>query len=150
MNSDGLARAARTATRSPSGMKVSSVAGHDHAVFAGLLDLVAQHQREFEDDVFSISPLAALVPLSMPPWPGSITISGRGSPFGLGVALGGCRLRSRRPVLERDGAHERLAVGGREFEHQPRRLIVGGVDHEGLVDPRRTGQIDARCASRPA
>jgi hypothetical protein len=31
---------------------------------------------------FSISPVAALVPLSMPPCPGSITTSGRGSPFG--------------------------------------------------------------------
>ena len=37
-------------TRSPSGTKRVVGAGHEHAVFAGLLDLVAQHQRELEDD----------------------------------------------------------------------------------------------------
>ena len=42
---------------------------------------------------FSSSPLAARVPLSMPPWPGSSTISGRGSAFSSGVAAtGGGRL----------------------------------------------------------
>ena len=70
----------------------------------------------------------------------------------IAVALvSAARLRLARlgaPALERDGAHERLAVDGREVEHEARGLIVGGIEHERLVDPRRTRQIDddARAA----
>ena len=39
-------------------------------------------------------------------------------------------------------------LGGREIEQETRGLVVGGLDHHGLLDPRRAGEIDdhARAA----
>ena len=123
-------------------------AGHGDAVFAGAFDLVAQHQREFEDDGLLHLPArgpGAVVDAAM----AGIDHHQR-SRIAAGLALRG-RLRRtdlRRAVLERDGAHERLAVGRGELEHEAGRLIVGGIDHEGLVDARGARQIDddARAA----
>ena len=70
--------------------------------------------------------------------------------------VGGLRLRLmcrlarhvRRPVVERDGAHESLAIDLGEFEHQARRLAVVGIEHKGLLDAGRPRQVDddARAA----
>ena len=50
--------------------------------------------------------------------------------------------------VERDRAHETVAVGRGQIEHQAGRLIAGGVEHEGLVDPHRPLGVehDARAA----
>ena len=46
----------------------------------------------------------------------------------------GCRARALHRKLSRSVAAE--------FEHQPRRLAVGGVEHIGFGDPRRPGQVE--------
>jgi len=80
--------------------------------------------------VFSISPL--------PPWSVVDAAMARiehndRTRIGLGAGLdSGGRLPL--PILERDGAHEGFPVDGAEIEHQARRLLVGGIEHEGLVD----------------
>ena len=67
----------------------------------------------------------------------------------------GCGLRMRlrlaglrQPVVDGEVAHEGLAVERREVEHEAGGLIVGGIDHHGLLHPRRAGKIDdhARAA----
>ena len=71
---------------------------------------------------------------------------------GIAVHLGlGRRLRLAplgRTALERNAAHERLAVGCGEVKHEARGLIIGGTEHEGHVDLRRAREIDdhARAA----
>ena len=107
--------------------------GHDHAVFAGLFDLVAQHQAEFEDDgLLHLARSPPCVPLSMPPCPGSITRSGRGS---LALRLPGCgsyRAVSGARFSSAISAHERLAIHRGEIEHEPRRLIVAASSTKAL------------------
>ena len=146
MNSDGLAPAGELDAIAQRHEGVVG-AGHEHAVFAGLFDLVAQHLRELEDDGLLHLPARR---------PGAVVdaaVAGIDHHERARIAVrlgvrGRLRLALRRPALERDGAHERLAVAGREVDHEARGLIVGGVDHERLVDPRRTRQIDddARAA----
>ena len=134
-------------TRSPSATKVSSVrvmSTRYLPVFSILSRSICENSRTM---VFSISPLAALVPLSMPAVAGIDHHERARIAVRLGVR-GRLRLALQRSALDRDGAQERLTVAGREVDHEPRGLIVGGVDHERLVDPRRTREIDddARAA----
>ncbi len=135
----------------PVGERDEGVVGarHDHAVFAGLLDARrAGAGRNRGRCPFPCSPFGPLVPVSMPPWPGSSTTSGRGSPpFVCGrPALGAAA--TGEPAVERDLAQKALAIGRDELEHEPRRRIDRRVDDEGLVDAHRLGQIehDARAA----
>ena len=85
----------------------------------------------------------------MPPWPGSSTISGRGSLSDFGttslwvmaaLCTGGLASEIVRRKLARSVA--------RQIEHQPRRLPAIGRQHEGLVDLHRAFGIehDARAA----
>ena len=66
----------------------------------------------------------------------------------IGGEFAGRLQRGRRPAVEREGAHEGVAVDRDQVEHQSGRLALGGVEHEGLVDPHRLGQVehDARAA----
>ena len=94
---------------------------------------------------FSASPLGALVPVSMPPCPGSSTTRGRGSgnrpPIGL--RRGGGRILGAGDLLVLgDLAQKTVAVGRGEVEHQPRRRAVGGIHDEGLVDADRLGDVE--------
>src|ERR1700745_2817343 len=141
-------RARANWTRSPSATNVSSV----RVISTRYLPVFSILSRSSEENsstmVFSISPLAALVPLSMPPWPGSITTSGRESPFTL-VSGGVCGfVPSGARGSRRNAAHERLTVGCGEVKHEARGLIIGGTAHEGHVDLRRAREIDdhARAA----
>ena len=61
-------------------------AGHDHAIFAAFLDAIAQRIAKSSTRVLFHSRRAAWVPLSMPPWPGSITTSGRDPAAAAGFA----------------------------------------------------------------
>ena len=96
----------------------------------------------------------------MPPWPGSITTSGRGSGGSTGLAAAAAsgiataalasdngRLQLR-PALGRQRLDESGAIDLFEFEHQPRRLAVGRLQHIGIGDFRRPRQIehDSRAA----
>src|SRR5499427_149986 len=133
-------RARANWTRSPSATKVSSLRVMSTR-YLPVFSILSRSSRENSSTmVFSISPLAALVPLSMPPRPGIAVDLGLGRRLRL-AALG-------RTALERDRAHERLAVGRREVKHQASGLIIGGAEHEGHVDLRRARKIDdhARAA----
>ncbi len=92
------------------------------------------------------------VPLSTPPWPGSITTTGRESGgaagFGGDCGLwrdGGHRFRDRGLQLG-PAVRQRLQEGRPidlfQLDHQPRRLIVGGIEHGGVGDPCRPGQVE--------
>jgi len=135
------------ATRSASATNESSVR-HGDPVLAGLFQLVAQHQREFQHDGLFHLPA---------PRPGAVVDSAvagidhhHGSRitacFGIDCGSGPARLG--RAVLERNRAQERVALGRGKFEHEPVRLPVGCVDGERLFQPRRPGEIDhdARAA----
>src|SRR5882762_6401943 len=63
---------------------------------------------------FSASP-PACVPLSMPPWPG--------------------------PALDRKRLNETGAIHLLQLKHEPRRLTVGRLEHIGISDPGRAGQV---------
>ena len=77
-------------------------------------------------------------------------MSGRGSlDWALRLACGRRRCAGGF-FVKRDLAHEAVAIGGDEVEHQPRRRAVRRIDDEGLVDPHRLGQVEAPSASRPA
>ena len=88
------------------------------------------------------------VPLSMPPWPGSSTISGRGSLlcFGHGARAAAGAVGA---VLQRDVAQEARPVDGGKIEHQPRRLAGGGGKHKGFFTSTGLGGVehDARAAA---
>jgi hypothetical protein len=59
------------------------------------------------------------------------------------------RLAALRPSsFEREAAHETLAVGRGDVEHETGRLVMDRIEHEGHVHLRRTGEIDdhARAA----
>ena len=71
--------------------------GHDDAIFARFLDAVAQRQAKSQHQVlFHASSPPAWVPLSMPPWPGSITTTGRVSGGAAGLAAAGASPAQRR------------------------------------------------------
>ena len=135
-------------TRSASGTKVSSVRVISTRYFPDFSMRSRRRWAKSRTMSFSCSPPGALVPVSMPPWPGSSTTSGRGSPpFVCGrPALGASGRVSRlssailRKKLSRSVAHE--------LEHQPRRRTVRCVHDERLVDAHRLGEIedDARAA----
>ena len=77
----GLRASARWLTRSASGTKVSSVRVISTR-YLPVFSIWSRSSSEKSSTIdFSSSPLAARVPLSMPPWPGSMTTSGRGSAF---------------------------------------------------------------------
>ena len=132
------------------GERHESVVGarHHHAVFAGLFQLVAQHQGEIEHQRL-------------------FHHIGAGAGAGIDAAMariehhdrarigrvarrriGLLRRLARQTVVDGGGAQEGRAVDGREIEHQPCRLAVDGVENEGLFDPHRTGRVehDARAA----
>ena len=81
------------ATRSASGTKVSSLRVMSTR-YLPVFSMCSRNSSENSSTIdFSSSPVEARVPLSIPPWPGSMTISGRGSAFSSGVAAtGGVRL----------------------------------------------------------
>ena len=56
--------------------------------------------------------------------------------------------RARLTVLEREVAHEGGAIDRHQVDHEPRRLVVDRLEHEGAVDAHRPGRIDhdARAA----
>ena len=150
MNSDGLALPRQL---HPLAQRHEGVVGarHHHAVFPGFLELVAQQQREFEHqrlfgDVAAGRPGAvvdaAVAGIDHDDRP-RIALGRR-----IGRELAGRLQRGRRPAVERERAHEGVAVDRDQVEHQSGRLAFGGVEHEGLVDPHRLGQVehDARAA----
>src|SRR3984957_10783470 len=146
-------------TRSASGMKVSSVRVKTTR-YLPLFSIRSRSASANPSTRFFSHSVPDWVPLSMPPWPGSITTTGRGSAGAAGFSgmtgacgtagvFGGPRLRSaaggsdagvgslrqRRSQFGAAFGRERLneggAVGLLQFEHQTRRLTVGGVEHIG-------------------
>ena len=124
---------------------------HDHAIFSGFFELIAQQQREIEHqrlfrDVAARRPGAvidaAVTGIDHDDRP-RIALGRR-----IGVEFAGRLQSRRRPAVERERAHEGVAVDGDQIEHQPGRLAFGGVEHEGLVDPHRLREVehDARAA----
>ena len=58
-----------------------------------------------------------------------------------GLCVGDCRTQFG-PRLRRQRLHEGGAVDFGQFQHQPRRLAVGGFQHVGTGDLRRSRQIE--------
>ena len=139
-------------TRSASGTKVSSVRVITTRYLPGFLELVAQRDREIEHDVlFLISPPPALVPVSMPPWPGSITISGRGSPEGLAAGSGTLLFVAARMAV-RSSASLRMKVS-RSVADRSSTSRAGWPSLASSTTPSRSAPVwsrRSRCASRPA
>src|SRR5882757_97973 len=119
-------------TRSASGMKVSSV----RVMTTRYLPDFSIRSRNANPNpstrLFSLS-LPAWVPLSMPPWPGSITTTGRESAAVAGVGVGNCRPQFG-PAFRRKGLNEGGAIDLFQLEHQPWRLAVGRLEHIGVCD----------------
>ncbi len=143
-------------TRSPSGMKVSSVAGHDDAILARFLDPIAQRQAKSQHQILfhdvAAAGLGAVVDAAM------AGIDHDHRPL---IRRPGCRLRRGWRIRRRSGGvglgdrgpqfgavfgRQRLDKGGAvdllEFEHQPRRLAVGRLQHIGFGDLGRSGQVE--------
>ncbi len=126
-------------TRSASGTKVSSVRVITTR-YLPVFSICSRSSSENSSTIdFSSSPLAARVPLSMPPWPGieddqrpRVRLFVRRAGPGCAAVAG-----VRRAVLERDGAHEGLAIDGGQVEHQPGRLVVVRFEHERPLDSGR-------------
>ena len=118
-----------------------------------LLDAVAQRQRQIQHQFLFVGAagLGAIVDAAMP-----------GIDHHHGSRIRGCGGLGCGARLDRDGRHrgvrdrglqlgpafgaKRLNEGGAidlfQFEHQPRRLAVGGLQHVGICDFGRTGQIE--------
>src|SRR5205085_2395208 len=62
--------------------------------------------------------------------------------FGRAVVIDLGGLGPPRPALEREVAHEGLAVDRDEIEHQAGGLTIDGFQREGLVHPDRTRGVD--------
>ena len=52
--------------------------------------------------------------------------------LGFQRAPAGCH-SLRRPCIDRDGTHERLAVNSDEIKHEPSGVVVTGLDHDRLA-----------------
>ena len=126
--------------------------GHDDAVFAALLDAIAQRQPKSQHQVlFAFGPdLGAVVDAAMAGIDHDhgaqirrrcgLGHSGRGGGSDVrGIRDGGPQFGPafRPKRLNKDGAVDLL-----QFKHQPRRLAVGGVEHVGVCDLGRAGQIE--------
>src|SRR5229473_3234666 len=126
-------RARASPTRSSSATNVSSVrvmATRYLPVFSSLSRSISENSSTM---VFSISPPGPLVPLSMPPWPGSITTSGRGSPAAFSGSRSSLRLSGTRRKLERDLRHvDHHPVGIGEREGTDVDLLAEIDHHAGL------------------
>ena len=141
-------------------MKVSSDPCHDDAIFAALLDAIAQRKAKAQHQVLLHDSPPERVPLSRPPWPGSITTTGRrsGGEAGFGVdaavSAGAAALTPAMAGLSsgllsgRGRLAEGRAVDLLDLQHQPRRLAVGRIEHVGIGDFGGPGQIehDSRTA----
>ena len=64
-------------TRSSSEMNASSVAGQEDAVASSFTRAYRADPRQSQRDVLLDAPLGAAAPASMPPWPGSMTMTRR-------------------------------------------------------------------------
>ena len=154
MDRDQQGRLARAREPHPVGERYEVIvrARHRHPVLAGLLQLVAQLEGEIEHDGFFVvagrrrdgaAVEAAVAGIEHDQRP-------RVRAFGRRFALAP-RRRCRCParlVLDREVAQEALAIDRHEIDHEPRRLALDGIEHEGLVDPHGTRDVehDARAA----
>jgi hypothetical protein len=140
-------------TRSPSGNEGVVRPGHDDAILARLLEPVAQrqaktqHQILFHDVV--AAGLGAVVDAAMTgidhdhrPFVRRRRRRGwRVRPCNGGVGLGDPGPQFG-PVFGRQRLDKGGAVDLFEFEHQPRRLAVGRLQHIGFGDLGRSGQVE--------
>ena len=147
-------------------------AGHDHAIFAGLLEPVAQRQRKAQHDVLFhfAAGLGAVVEAAM---------AGIDHHHGArirrlrrGGRSRGLRPRRRWPPRSRAAVRagfrrasdctKVVRSTSRQLQHQPRRLAVGRIQHVGFGDLGRARQIEhdprtaghhqavAECLDQPA
>ena len=130
-------------TRSPSANELIFGASHRDTIFAARFKLLTQGERKGENNVlfeFSAGPFRAVVDAS---------VSGIDNDKRARVAIDFRRRFARpsrcglgRTICQRDVAHEAIAIGRDEIEHQTRRLTFGRVEHERLFKTHRSFCIE--------
>src|SRR5262245_64187910 len=113
------------------------VAGHEYAVLAGLFYLVAQQQRKLQDD--GLLHLSARRPRPVV----DAAVAGIDHDQRAGISIRfDLDLRVPlaplwRPTIEREVAHEGVAVRRRQMPHKTRATLVSRIENEGQVDMSR-------------